>query len=94
MRPVLDEVHALDGVDFRNPLRVPERVGRAEGQGGDDRAVAQHPAIADPHDGYDKGRANRQRYCRRHDCCVPARERAPDPVPDVADERRREDDAD
>ena len=94
MSLVLDEVNALDGVDFRNPLRVPERVGRAEGQGGDDRAVAQHAAIADPHDRDDEGRANRQRHCRRHDCGVPARERRPDPVPDVPDERRREDDAD
>ena len=94
MSPVLDEVNTLDGVDFRNALRVPERVDRAEAQGRDDCAVAKHPAIADPYDRDDEGCANRQRHRRRNHRRVPARKRGPDPVPDVPDEGRREDDAD
>ena len=88
---VLDEVHALDGVDFRITLGIPQRVGRAKDQGRDDRAVSQRPTIANPHERDDERAADREGDGRRHDRRVLPRERRADPVSDVADERRRQD---
>ena len=92
MRPVLDEVDALDRIDFRDALRVPERVPGTEGQREDDRAVPKRTPIADPHQGNDDGHGDRQGDCRADDRRVLTRERGPDPVPDVPDEGGRQDD--
>ena len=88
---VFDEVDALDGVDFRIALGVPHRVSRAEEQGRHDRAVPQRSSIADPHQRDDERAADREGDGRRHDRRVLTRKRRADPVPDVADERRRQD---
>ena len=89
---VLDEVHALDGVDFGDALGVPERVGRCQGQ----RAAAIAP-YRNARRSRIRTRATSERAADRegdgrgHDRRVLARERRADPVADVADERRRQD---